>query len=85
VSASPGSSYNFSYNTLGQLTRITVPSVLDIQYVYSSTSNNGKLASQTDVLNGEQITYTYDALSRLATAVTTDNPNVTQMGPELYF
>jgi len=67
-----------TYNAQFQLTRITVPSVLDIQYVYPATSNNGKLQSQTDVLSGEQITYTYDALNRLATAVTSDNPNVTQ-------
>jgi len=126
--SAPGSSYNFSYNTLGQLTgmtnalsgasvmsnvtygvagemlsmtgmlnetrtynsmfqltRITVPSVLDIQYVYSAANNNGKISSQTDVLSGEEITYAYDALNRLATAVTTDNPNVTQWGQSYTF
>jgi len=69
-----------TYNSMFQLTRITVPSVLDIQYAYSSANNNGKLTSQTDVLSGEQITYTYDALNRLASAVTSDNPSVTQWG-----
>jgi YD repeat-containing protein len=69
-----------TYNTLFQLTRITVPGALDIQYAYSATQNNTKLTSQTDVISGEQVTYTYDSLNRLATAVTTDNPNVTQWG-----
>jgi len=69
-----------TYNSMFQLTRITVPSVLDIQYVYSATNDNGKISSQTDVLSGEEITYAYDALNRLTTAVTTDNPSVTQWG-----
>jgi hypothetical protein len=65
------------YNSLFQLTRLTeqgiaanqtLTTLLDIQYAYPSAgSNNGKLASQTDVLSGEQVVYTYDALSRLAT------------------
>jgi len=33
-----------------------------------------------EVIYGEQVTYTYDALNRLASAVTGDNPNVTQWG-----
>jgi len=32
----------------------------------SATQNNGKITSQTDVLSGEQITYTYNTLNRLA-------------------
>jgi YD repeat-containing protein len=31
-------------------------------------------------VSGEQITYAYDALNRLISAVTSDNPNVTQWG-----
>jgi len=69
-----------TYNSLFQLTRITVPSALDIQYAYSATQNNGKLTSQTDVISGEQVLYTYDALNRLATAQTAPNPSVTQWG-----
>ena len=57
-----------------------MPGALDIQYAYSATQNNSKLTSQIDVISGEQVTYTYDSLNRLATAVTTDNPNVTQWG-----
>ena len=44
---------------------------LNRQYAYSPTQNNGKITSQTDVLSGEQIVYTYDALNRLASAETT--------------
>jgi hypothetical protein len=49
-----------TYNSLFQLTRITVPGALDIQYAYSATQNPRKLTSQTDAISGEQITYTYD-------------------------
>jgi len=42
-------------STVFQLTRITVPLVLDIQYVYRATNNNGKISSQTDVLSGSLI------------------------------
>jgi RHS repeat-associated protein len=59
-----------SYNTMFQLTQITVPGVLNVQYGYSSTQNNGKITSQTDVISGETVVYTYDALNRLATAQT---------------
>ena len=45
-----------------------------------ATQNNGKITSQTDVVSGEQVVYTYDALNRLASAQTTANPNVTQWG-----
>jgi len=37
----------------------------------SATQNNGKITSQSDVISGEQIAYTYDALNRLASAQTT--------------
>jgi YD repeat-containing protein len=48
--------------------------------VYSATQNNGKITSQADGISGELVTYTYDALNRLASAVTSNNPNVTQWG-----
>ena len=35
------------------------------------TQNNGKLASQTDNVSGEQVVYAYDALNRLASATAT--------------
>ena len=67
-----------SYNCLFQLAQITVPGALNIQYAYSSTMNNGKVTSQTDVISGDQVVCTYDALNRLATAQTVTNPAVTQ-------
>lgn len=60
-----------TYNSMFQLTQLTVGSALNIQYGYSATQNNGKITSQTDVISGEQIAYTYDALNRLASAQTT--------------
>ncbi|MEQ1949649.1 MAG: RHS repeat-associated core domain-containing protein [Bryobacteraceae bacterium] len=68
------------YNSLFQLTQLTVGAGLSMQYAYSGTQNNGKITSQTDVLSGEQVVYTYDSLNRLATAQTADNPSVTQWG-----
>src|SRR5258708_20528018 len=57
VQAIAGSLFNEtrSYNSLFQLAQITVPGALNIQYAYSSTMNNGKIASQTDVISGEQV------------------------------
>jgi RHS repeat-associated protein len=73
-----------TYNNLQQLTSLLANggfgNTVSIQYGYSATQNNGKITSQTDTVSGEQITYTYDALNRLASAVTSDNPNVTQWG-----
>ncbi len=59
-----------TYNSMFQLTRLQIPSALDITYAFSSTQNNGKITSQTDALSGEQVLYTYDSLNRLASAQT---------------
>ncbi len=70
-----GTSYSGSYsetryyNSLKQMKQLTSGG-LNIQYNYPSTDNNGKIASQTDVNSGEQVTYTYDALNRLIAAAT---------------
>ena len=48
-----------------------VGSALNIQYGCTATQNNGKITSQSDVMSGEQIAYTYDALNRIASAQTT--------------
>ena len=61
-----------TYNSLAQLTQL-VASGVNITYAYPSTQNNGKLASQTDNISGEQVVYTYDALNRLASAQATSN------------
>jgi YD repeat-containing protein len=61
-----------TYNSMFQLTQLQVgSSALNIQYAYSGTQNNGKITSQSDVISGEQIAYTYDALNRLFSAQTT--------------
>ncbi len=56
-----------TYNSIGQMTRLQSGS-LDIQYAYPATQNNGKISSQYDSVSGEQITYMYDSLNRLASA-----------------
>jgi RHS repeat-associated protein len=56
-----------TYNSIGQMTRLQSGS-LDIQYAYPATQNNGKISSQYDNVSGEQITYMYDSLNRLASA-----------------
>ncbi len=66
-----------TYNVMGQLTQITSgwygTPMLNVSYNYSSTQNNGKVASQTDHMSGEQVVYAYDALNRLASAGATNS------------
>ena len=62
-----------TYNSIGQLTQLQSGS-LNIQYAYSATQNNGKIASETDVVSGEQTAYAYDSLNRLASATSSVNP-----------
>ena len=64
-----------TYNNLGQLTRIqtTGPfASMDMQYIFSPTQNNGRITQSIDGVTGEQVTYTYDSLSRLIRAETAD-------------
>src|SRR5579863_941054 len=70
------------YNVLNQLTRLTNSGTggIDIQYSYSGNQNNGKILQTQDYITGEQVTYTYDALLRLASATTSANPSVPQWG-----
>ena len=42
-------------------------------YQYSPNHNNGQITQQLDSVSGEQVTYTYDSLQRLISAVTTDS------------
>ena len=60
-----------TYNSMLQLKRLqssAYPVGVDVSYNYPSTGNNGKIASQTDNVSGEQVVYTYDAINRLASA-----------------
>jgi RHS repeat-associated protein len=71
------------YNALGQLTRITSraeacvpgfycpPPDTDFEYRYSATANNGQITQMKNWKSGEEVTYAYDSLSRLASATTT--------------
>src|SRR5882724_6661810 len=68
-----------SYNAILQMTYLSSGGI-SIGYNYSATQNNGKIISQHDYVTGEDIVYTYNALNQLASAVTSDNPNVTQWG-----
>src|ERR1017187_8782577 len=66
-----------TYNSLLQLTRQTPTgsgqTVMDMQYTYSGTQNNGRITQSTDgtIAGGETVVYTYDTLNRLTKADTT--------------
>ena len=59
------------YNSRMQMTRLTVGNALDMEYRYSSSQNNGQITQQKDWVTGEEVTYAYDSLQRLISAVTT--------------
>ena len=66
----PGGNETRSYNSLLQLTNVTVanPTSLKMTYNYSSTGNNGQIVSSVDGVSSETITYQYDVLKRLQSA-----------------
>ena len=74
-----------TYNSRMQLTSISVPGEAAHTYTYSGTENNGRIASETDGITGEQVVYQYDELNRLISAVTADNPSVTQWGQQFSY
>jgi RHS repeat-associated protein len=57
-----------TYNSLLQLTNQSVPGYLNMTYNYSAGQNNGRIVGSVDGITGENTTYTYDALNRLASA-----------------
>jgi YD repeat-containing protein len=59
------------YNVLGQMTRLTKGSLIDVEYRFSATANDGKIVSQKNWLTGEDVVYAYDELERLISASTT--------------
>jgi len=65
------------YNANLQLTRLTATpqsgTGIDIEYDYASPTN-GRVSQTKDWITGSQVTYTYDSLSRLTQAITTDPP-----------
>jgi RHS repeat-associated protein len=72
-----GYSETRTYNSLLQLTRMTATgsgqTVMDMQYTFSGTQNNGRITQSTDgtIAGGETVVYTYDTLNRLTKAETT--------------
>ncbi len=63
-----GASESRTYNTLVQLTNVTIPGQINMTYNYPAGANSGKISSQSDSISGETVTYTYDSLNRLLTA-----------------
>jgi RHS repeat-associated protein len=57
-----------AYNVVGQLTRITKPGAMDLEYRYSATANDGRITSQKDWVSGEEVVFQYDSLKRLIRA-----------------
>ena len=64
-----------TYNTLTQMTNVTVGSSFNMTYNYPSGTNNGKISSQKDNLTGETVTYAYDSLNRLLSATSNASPS----------
>ena len=62
-----------TYNNLLQLTHLTVNGGVDMQYIYSTGHNNGRVTQTIDGALGETVNYTYDNLHRLLTATATNS------------
>ena len=60
-----------TYNSRGQLTRMTMPGAADLEYRFSTTANDGKITQSKNWISGEEVTYQYESLQRLASATTT--------------
>jgi hypothetical protein len=43
---------------------------MDMEYRYTAGANNGRIAQKKDWVSGEEVSYAYDSLQRLATAAT---------------
>ena len=63
-----------TYNELGQMTRLTKGTLIDVEYRFSATANDGQILSQKNWLTGEDVIYHYDELERLIAASTTAGP-----------
>jgi RHS repeat-associated protein len=61
-----------TYNSLFQLSNISTTvqggTGINLTYNYTGGANNGKIASLTDAISGETVSYQYDALNRLISA-----------------
>ena len=66
---------NRAFNSLLQMTSLTVKDatnalVLNVDYRFSATANDGKLTSMKNNVSGEEVAYGYDSLARLTSAST---------------
>jgi YD repeat-containing protein len=59
------------YNERLQMTRMTVSGLMDLEYKYAASGNNGQATAMKNHLSGEEVAYTYDSLKRLTKAETT--------------
>jgi len=50
---------------------MTIAGVIDFEYTFSATQNNGRITKMKDWISGEEVNYAYDALNRLISATTT--------------
>ncbi len=64
-----------TYNANLQLTELVSGTSVHLKYNYWATQNNGRLQSQTDVISGETVAYTYDSLNRLIQASAPGDPS----------
>ncbi len=64
-----------NYNSLLQLTHMVVggAGTVDMQYIYNTAHNNGRVTQTIDGVLGETVNYTYDNLHRLSSATATNN------------
>lgn len=44
-----------TYNTLGQMTRMTIPTIIDSEYTFHATQNNGRITKYKDHITGEEV------------------------------
>ena len=64
------------YNNRLQMTRLATgltgfSPMMDMEYRYSAAQNNGQITQQKEWATGEEVTYQYNSLQRLISAVTT--------------
>jgi len=53
---------------LTRMTAVSGSTLMDMQYNYPATQNNGRITSSNDYVWNETVTYGYDALNRLSSA-----------------
>ncbi|HTT65468.1 MAG TPA: hypothetical protein VMG35_26645 [Bryobacteraceae bacterium] len=84
----PVGARTWSYDSLQQLIGETATSgpttLMNMTYAYNQGADNGQIASSTDAVTGEKITYQYDSLRRLISASSASYPSGTPIWSETY-